>query len=333
MATRIALTIVPLALFAGGCWETKEYAFPSSDDVRLSSASSAMRDATTGEYGDVYALGMQTAHEVNGWVGEGVDAAGRIVDVLQVLPPTSEDGDYDVFGPYYDHETGLSWKIRLAGDEDASHFEVLVGQGKDAMDELLDGEIKVDGDVRTGVFAMNFDTVEAYDLKSGPDKDRTYKGSIEIRFERDTTSEHHLVDVVYDNFEVTQEFPIKEYFSADEYSFRRNADGAGKFVFSLVSTFQTQVWSGPDRERMTLELVWNADGAGTGKETISALDDKEGDLAYGDLVLEECFDAGGYFTWRELSAEYAATIPGYGAGDKSRCVDVDAQLPVFATRD
>lgn len=300
----------------------------------MAPSSSDMRDGATAEYGDVYALGMQTAHEVNGWVGEGVDAAGRIVEVLQSLPPTSQDGDFDVFGPYYDNETDLSWTIRIEGNEDESHFEVLVGQGTGGdTDELLDGSISIDGRVRKGVFAMDFDTVEKYDLKRGPDKDRSYKGSIEIRFERDTTTEHHLVDVVYDGFEVTQEFPIKEYFSADEYSFRRNADGAGEFVFSLVSTFQTQVWSGPQRERMTLELQWNKDGAGTGKETISALEDGEGDLAFGDLVLEECFDNDGYFTWRELSAEYAATIPSYAAGDKADCVDVESKLPTFAMRD
>jgi hypothetical protein len=332
MPSRNAFLALPLVILAGGCWQTNDYAFPTSDDVRMGSSSSQMRDGASGEYGDVYALGMQTAHEVNGWVGEGVDAAGRIIEVLEVLPATSEDGEYDVYGPYYDIETDLSWMIRIAGDESESHFEVLVGRGKEATDELLDGEMKVDGDMRTGVFAMNFDTVETYDLKSGPDKDRSYKGSMEIRFERDTSSEHHLVEVVYDGFEVTQEFPIKEYFSADEYMFRRNADGAGEFVFSLVSTFQTQVWSGPDRERMTLELKWNADGAGIGKETISALDDGEGDLAYGDLVLEECFDEGGFFTWRQLSAEYAAVIPGYGQGDEGKCVDVDAKLPVFAAR-
>jgi hypothetical protein len=216
MRTRLALSILPLALFAGGCWQTNNYAFPSSDDVRMSSSSSEMRDAASGEYGDVYALGMQTAHEVNGWVGEGVDAAARVIEVLEAFPPTSEDGEYDVYGPYYDVETDLSWMVRIAGDEDASHFEVLVGRGKEATDELLDGEITIDGRMRKGVFAMNFDTVETYDLKSGPDKDRSYKGSMEIRFERDTTSEHHLVEVMYDGFEVTQEFPIKEYFSADE---------------------------------------------------------------------------------------------------------------------
>ncbi len=296
---------------------------PSDDD---------MRDAQTTEYGDVYALGMQTAHEVNGWVGEGVDSAGRVIQALEKWPATSQDGGVDVYGPYHDVETDLSWTIRLEGDDDGSHFEVLVGTSSSDMDELLDGEISIDGDIRAGVFAMDFDTVEKYGLKRGPDRDRSYKGSIEIRFERDVSTDHKLVDIVYDGFEVTQEFPIKEYFSADKYSFRRNADGAGEFIFSLVSTFQTQVWSGPARERMTLELAWNEDGAGVGKEEIVALEDGEGDLAYGDLVLEECFGAGGFYTWRQLSAAYAGVLPDYAAGERGDCVDMDAELPVFAAR-
>jgi len=336
MAKHLGLAALPLLLLAGGCWQ-HSYAFPSSEDVRMAPRDGdSMRESSTAEYGDVYALGMQTAHEVNGWIGEGVDAAARVIEVLEKLPASSKDGEYDVFGPYHDAETDLSWLIRIAGDEGESHFEVLVGAGssKDAsgMEELLDGQIAIDGDVRSGVFAMNFDTVEKFDLKRGPDRDRTYKGSLEIRFERDTSSEHKLVEIVYDDFEVTQEFPIVEYFSADRYSFRRNADGAGEFVFGLVSTFQAQVWSGPERERMTLELAWNADGAGVGKEQVLEMEDGEGDLAYGDIVLEECFDEKGYFTWRQLNEPYAGAFPQYGAGDSASCVELDEKLPEFSSR-
>ncbi len=340
MPTRSILAALPLVLFAGGCWQQGSHAFPTTDDVRIAKSDADVdREASTGqkggEYGDVYALGMQTAHEVNGWIAEGVDSAGRIIRVVELLPPSSTDGDFDVFGPYYDLETDRSWLVRIAGDEDDSHFEILVGAGRakaSEMSELLDGEITIDGDVRSGVFAMNFDTVEQHDLKRGPDRDRTYAGSLEIRFERDTSSAHKIVEIVYDDFEVTQTEPIKEYFSADMYTFRRNADGAGEFVFSLVSTFQAQVWSGPARERMSLELQWNARGAGRGREEIAALEDGEGDLAHGDIVLEECFDEDGYFTWRMLNEAYAAAIPGYGAGDRSSCVALDESLPSFASR-
>jgi hypothetical protein len=155
---------------------------------------------------------------------------------------------------------------------------------------------------------------------------------MEIRFERDLGSEHKIVEIVYDDFEVTQEFPIKEYFSADSYSFRRNADGAGEFVFGIVSTFQAQVWSGPERERMTLELQWNRNGAGRGKEQVLALENGEGDLAYGDIVLEECFDEEGYFTWRTLNGAYAQAFPEYQAGDRSDCVEMNEELPQFSPR-
>lgn len=335
MPNRSTLAVLPLLLLGGCFWESS-HAFPTADDVRMArSDEDDARGGKVGEYGDVYALGMQSAHEVNGWVAEGVDAAGRIVRVLEKLPATSKDGEFDVFGPYYDFETDLSWLVRISGDDGDSSFEILVGNGKapkaSEMDELLDGEIEIDGDLRTGVFGMNFDTVEKYGLKSGPDRDRTYAGTMEVRFERDTSSEHKVVEFVYDDFEVIQHEPIEEYFSADEYSFRRNADGAGEFVFSLVSTFQAQVWSGPERERMTLELRWNADGAGVGKETITA-ENGEGDLAYGDMVLEECFDTDGYVIWRALNEVYAKAIPGYGLGDRSECVTFDAELPSFAKR-
>jgi hypothetical protein len=338
MATRIAVgsVLLPLAFFAGGCWQN-EYAFPTADDVRMApSEGDAMRGASTAEYGDVYALGMQSAHEVNGWIGEGVESAGRIIDVLEDLPPTSTDGDFDVFGPYHDTETDLSWLIRIEGDASESHFEVLVGAGKSPevseMAELLDGEMKIEGSRRTGVFAMSFDTVETYDLKRGPDRDRTYQGSVEVRFERDTESEHKLVEIVYDDFEVTQEFPIREYWSADTYEFRRNAEGAGSLHFDIASTFQAEVWSGPARERLVLDLAWNADGSGTGTEKVTALEGEEGDLAYGDVVLEECFDENGYFIWRELNAPYAAAFPEYNAGDRSACPRVDATLPELGPR-
>jgi hypothetical protein len=34
---------------------------------------------------------MQTAYEVNGWIAEGVDSAGRIIRVLELLPPSSTE--------------------------------------------------------------------------------------------------------------------------------------------------------------------------------------------------------------------------------------------------
>lgn len=326
------LVLLPLTLLAGGCWQNS-YAFPTSDDVRITrSDAESMRAGSIAEYGDVYALGMQSAHEVNGWVGEGVDAAGRIIRALEDFPPTSTDGAWNVYGPYYDAETDLSWLFRIEGDAEGSQFEVLVAAGRNVtaaeMDELLTGGIEVDGDLRRGTFLMDFDTVEKHDLKRGPDRDRTYKGTIDIRFERNVETDLKLVDIIYDGFEVTQEYPIKEYFSADAYTFRRDDDGAGSFHLDIISTFQAQVWSGPERERMTIDLAWNADGAGIGKGRVLELEG-EGDLAYGDIILEECFDENGYYTWRQLNDPYAQALPGYNSGDRSACVEIRENLPEF----
>ena len=329
MATlRSSALLLTSALFVPACFGG-EHAFPTSDDFRMSHGDAEDREAQLAEYGDVYALGMQSAHEVNGWVGEGVDVAGRIIRALEKYPPTSRDGEWDVYGPYADKETGLSWRIRISGDEQGSNFDVAVGTGDGGLENVLTGNVEIDGDVRYGTFSMDFDVVEKYELKAGPDEDRTYTGRVDIRFERNTSTELKVVEIDYDNFEVTQEYPIREYFSADSYAFRRNDEGAGSFHLDIVSTFQAQVWSGPERERMTIDLEWNEKGAGIGAGRMLQLEG-EGDLAYGDIYLDECFDEHGYFTWRQLNDPYAGSYPEYNSGDPALCPELDnEELPEF----
>jgi hypothetical protein len=329
MATlRSSALLLPLAMLGTGCFGG-EHAFPTSDDFRMSRSEAEEREASLEEYGDVYALGMQSAHEVNGWVGEGVEVAGRVIRALEKYPPTSRDGTWDVYGPYDDKESGLSWRIRISGDEGGSNFDVAVGSSSSELQTLLSGNIEIDDNMRYGSFSMDFDVVEAFDLKAGPDVDRTYTGRVDIRFERNVDTELKVVEIDYENFEVTQEYPIKEYFSADSYAFRRNDKGAGSFHLDIVSTFQAQVWSGPERERMTIDLEWNDSGAGIGAGRMLQLED-EGDLAYGDIYLDECFDEHGYFTWRQLNEPYAGSYPEYQSGDPALCPELDEQeLPGF----
>jgi hypothetical protein len=328
-----SLSLVSLCLLGSGCWQDS-YAFPTADDVRMArSESDTMRSGSLAAYGDVYALGMQSAHEVNGWVGEAVEAAGRVMRVLEDLPPSSTDGSWEVYGPYADHDSGLSWLIRIDGNADESRFEVFVGKAgarsASDMDALLSGEIEIDGSMRKGSFSLSFDTIETHELKAGPERSRSHQGSMHVRFERDTESEHKVVEIDFDGFEVTQEYPIREYFSAEGYSFRRADDGAGSFHLGIVSTFQTQVWSGPERERMLIDLEWNADGAGRGTGQLLHLED-EGDLAHGDIQIDECFDPGGFFTWREINEPYASGLPEYNTGDPASCVTLEGDLPEFS---
>ena len=328
-----SLLLASTSLLGTGCWQDS-YAFPTADDVRMAPREGdQMRSGSLAAYGDVYALGMQSAHEVNGWVGEAVEASGRIIRELEKWPATSTDGPWELYGPFDDAESGLSWLIRIDGNADASRFEVYVGRkgAKVAsdMDELLSGSIQIDGRSRKGSFFLSFDAIERYELKAGPDRSRTYQGSMEVRFERNTGNELKVVEIDYEDFEVTQSHPIREYFSAEGYSFRRSAEGAGSFHLGIVSTFQTQVWSGPERERMLIDLEWNADGAGRGTSQVLHLED-EGDLAHGDIVIDECFAPGGFFTWREINEPYASALPAYNSGDPSSCVEIEAELPSFS---
>lgn len=187
------------------------------------------------------------------------------------------------------------------------------------MRQLLRGHVEVTEARRKGSFHLDFDVLEAHGeaLKIGPDRDRHYTGTVALTFDRDLESEAKSIDIDYDDFTVTQEVPIHDYFAATRYQFHREADGSGEFHVDIASTFQTMLWSGPEVEQMTIEMQWNRDGAGSAHGEL--LDGEMGDLLLGDLVLDECFDERGALVWREISEAYAAALPGYNSGDQGRC--------------
>lgn len=325
---RILHTMALLSLFAaGGCFG-RDYAFVEDEDVALEPVRS-MTMRSGGEYGDVYTLSLQSAHEVNGWVGESVRSIGEVLDILGDYPPTSEDGPWAVYGPF-EGASGrdLSFAIRIQGDEEGSSFEGYVGPRTATsiadMDLLLAGSVDIEASTRRGSFTLNFDALEAHpDLKRGPDVDRSYSGKVDITFERDLDTQEKHVELEFTDFAVQQEIPVPEYFAAEHYGYHREADGAGAFDLSIVSTFQTQLWSGPERERMTLGLDWNADGAGRAEGTVSSFEG-EGDLSWGDFEISECFGADGLLTWRTINEPYSGAFPGYDMGDAQSCVEIDA---------
>lgn len=307
----------------GGCGQ--RYAFLESEDVAIEPVrSESMRSGSLNEYGDVYVISMQSAHEVNGWVGAAIDGAAWVVDLLERIPASGRDGEWVLYGPYEDdHDKDMSWLIRITGDLTQSEFEVWVGprsaQDTDGMDRLLGGNIAIDDNMRTGGFDLDFSVFEKYpDMKDGPDRDRTLTGSMVVSFERDTESDYKRVELDFDDFSVTEEIPVPDYFAAEHYAFDRAADGAGEFHLSIVDTFQALLWSGPERERMTLDMVWDPNGTGRAQGQVLHLED-EGDLAHGDVVIDECFGDDGLLTFREISGAYAEAFPEYNGGDPSSC--------------
>jgi hypothetical protein len=309
---------------AGGCF-SGGVAYVEAEDVQVEPVrSTAFRAAGAAEYGDVYVIGMQGAHDVNGWVGAGIEAVGTVIRKLDRFPASSTDGDWRVYGPARDLQgRNLSWMVKISGDEEAAGFEAWVGRrGADegAMSLLLAGEIAVEDSRRSGQVMIDFDVIEAYgdELKTGPQVDQTYTGKVDIAFVRDLDTEFKHVDLEYQNFTVTQEIPVPDYFSATTYAFHREDDGSGDFRVELAATFQALLWSGPEVETATLEMEWDADGAGraTGRMFES---EQEGDLMFGDMQIDECFDGQGLLVWRQISESYRASFPEYGMGSPRDC--------------
>lgn len=317
-------TFAAAVCLLGGCFG-EGVAYVEAEDVRVEPVrSTAFRVAGAQEYGDVYVIGMQGAHDVNGWVGAGIEAVGDVIRKLDRFPASSRDGDWRVYGPARDLQgKDLSWMVKISGDEVESEFEAWVGpRGADAedMDLMLSGTILVEDSHRNGQIMIDFDVIEKHgdELKAGPQVDQTYAGKVEINFDRDLDSELKHVDLDYERFSVTQEIPVPDYFSATSYAFHREADGSGDFHVEIAATFQALIWSGPEVETAVLDMEWDAVGAGTARGQMLEGPD-EGDLMFGDMVIDECFDAEGALVWREISEAYQASFPEYGMGSASDC--------------
>jgi|GEM_PF-6067983 len=277
--TRLLTPVALVAVQLLGCQGTP-YAYLEADDLRMEPVQRHSAELAEGraeaersgaeaeswestpreEYGDVYVMSLQGAHEVNGWVGELIESTGLVIDLLAKLPPTATEGEWWRYGPHDEViDRNLSWLIRLSGDVEAGQFEIWVGErgaaSRGAMDLLLEGEIEIEGSRRRESLVIDFDTLELHpELKAGPNNDRSFNGTIEIDLDRDLDSESKRVEIAYNDFFVTQEYPVPEFFSANRYSFVRDERGAGEFHVELSTTFQSQIWSGPGVDDMRLDL-------------------------------------------------------------------------------
>ncbi len=324
MLTR-TLAACTLSLALGGCFLTPEYAFIEADDVMIDPVRGAeFRELT--EYGDLYAISMQSAHEVGGTIAAAIEGMEKVLKLLDRFPTDADDEGYRVYGPYHPGDAEVSWLFRLDGDPAGSRFEVWVGPAsagsRSAMQQLLTGDVTVAKTRRSGAFHLDFDVFEEYGeaLKIGADRDRHYTGVVELRFERDLSSDLKTIAIDYEDFTITQEVPIHDEFAATSYRFARAADGAGSFHVDLAATFQAALWSGPAIEQVVIDMAWQADGAGRAHGELRG--EVEGDLLLGDMVLDECFDGRGALIWREVNEAYAEALPGYNTGDPRGCAAV-----------
>lgn len=321
-ASTAALLLTTALASSAGCWMTNpDTPVIEAEDVRMDPpGSNGFRAA--GDRGDVYDLALDVSGDVNGWVTDVAVGMSRVVHELNRHPEDRIDGDWRVYGPHDDDEgKDGAWMAKIQGDETGAVFEVYIGRrgaSEDDMKLLIDGEISVSDEQRDGAFTIDFDTIYAYsDLVDDADPFARYGGKIAVTFERDIATRHKSVDLDFNGFWYDDgEEDLN--FDGESYAYRRDADGAGQFHFATWSSFEQSEWSGPELERMAVDMRWDANEAGRARGMIVEVDG-EGDLRHGDIVVHECFDGTGGLTWRELSEAYAGYDPSYSFGDERSC--------------
>lgn len=308
--------------------------FIEAEDVRLDIPTSSQGFRAEGDInGDAWLLITHTATDVNGWVTTVVETSSYVIEFLNNHRETSRDGDWRVYGPFDDNRgNDVAWMVRIAGDDLDTQFEFLVADkgttNPDSFVMFADGDLTVDDEMRMGKMHIDFDTIEMH-----PDLDSTalweYEGDITIEFERNTDSGDKTIDIDFDAFTAARTgFLDDDVFTSDEtYHYSKKGSGSGVFHLALMGEWDTypHTWSGPEQERMQLDMVWNDGGEGRARGLIQEVDGV-GDMKHGDLSLEECFNGDGYLTWRELSELYANEVPDYNFGDSNTCVYTDEDL-------
>lgn len=322
--------LLALALSATACADY-ETAFLEAEDVRLDIPARALR--AEGERGDVHALILETSDEVNGWVTETVEGVAKGIAWFNRWQESDREGDMRIYGPWTDTlGRNVNWWVAIGGDELHTVYEVWVADvatwQRDEFQLFLAGDLTISGDaleLRSGGFVIDFDVLEQHDgLKRWDLQGNHYGGQIGVTFERDTTSLHKHIDLDFREFWVDVA-GADTYRSDETYAYRREHDGSGTFDLALTSSFEHEVWSGPELERMTLEARWDANEAGRARGMILE-SESSGDLEGGDMIIEECFDASGTLTWRTINEPYASELDGYVMGDASTCA-VEAAWP------
>lgn len=308
--------------------------FLEGDDVRLVLPTENRAGEGDLVRGDVYVLADATIKDVNGWVTGSVEGIAAIYRYLDRHPETSRDGAWKVYGPYEDDDgRDLAWLVKIDDADGEKKFEFYVGaRGAKAqadMDLLIDGSLQVQDNLRSGGFGLHFDAIEAHpDMKDAKDELNTYSGSIQISFERDVDTDAKRIDVAFEDFQILYQGFLDDstFFSDESYNYRLNEDGTGSFHLALYGQWDTTGWSGPETEKMILDMAWDAKGNGRDRGQILEVDGV-GDLIHGDLIIDECFGSGGTIAWRTINDPYAADLPDYNLGTEDLCLVGADALP------
>lgn len=284
-----------------------------------------------GDRGEVYDLALEVSDDTNEWVTEIAVGMSKLVHELDQHRPNREEDGWRVYGPHDDDEgKDASWMARITGDSSGASFEVFIGRrgaSESDMKLLIDGDVSVEDTERDGHFSIDFDTIAEFaDVMDDVDPEAEFGGSIVVDFERNTETRYKRVELDFDGFYFDDGEDDLD-FDGESYHYFRDDEGAGRFHFAALSSFDDGEWSGPELERMTVDMRWDADEAGRARGQILEVDGM-GDLKHGDIIVSECFDGEGGLVWRQLNEPYAGYEPDYSFGDEATCVFDESALMV-----
>jgi hypothetical protein len=313
--------LVVAATTLTGCFQTYDNAYPEGDDVRLDMPG---QFRAAGDRGEVYGVIEDTARDVNGTVAELVQGVGTVVAALGNDPETRMDGQWRVYGPFEDDKgRDLAWMVKIQGDATSTDYEVLVGDRSAVsaaeMDIVMEGAITIDGSERSGDFTLDFDAIEKHPAVKDPeDAGVTFAGSIDVEFSRDVDSEQKTVTIDFNDFSETAILG-DAWFSDDIYAYERGAQGEGSFHLAVNGRWDEGAFGGMRVNRLELDARWNAAEQGRARGMVLDIENEDSGLPNGDLVINECFDAGGSLTYAGVNDAYRVEFAHYVDGDETSC--------------
>lgn len=344
----------------GGAWPEPEWLtlrtpqlyVPPADDVEVQLAPGVRAHPLNDTVGWGYLSAQETATQLNTWSRRSLErlspliAEARSSDAREIEggrawgpfdDPQGRDLQWRVFVPDLELDVAagvqapseghvpVELQVRAPDDDDEAFRSFLVFTPTPAVSEGETSVLAHAGTVR----------IEAGLVARWPelghhlhDTLRRYEGAVQWRYaylgsaEADALATAREVWVEFDRFAaVDMGLDDGSYRALEPVHFASDARG-GQFRFDRIAAFDDLGFTGPELDRMQVELAWGPDESGRAQVRFDDPDPwwSAGDPAAGTLVIDECFDAAGGLVWRDLSAAYLELQPDYRLGEIADCV-------------
>ncbi len=280
-----------------------------------------------GDTGRFYAMTLSVSRALN---LQAIALVG-VVRLIVHLPPTRDDGDTKVWGPYTPgglepatfrltvHKAGTDqYTFKLeerprASTAEADYRVVLDGESEQVAGDRGKGRITLDFDVARTIETTSCENGKATFFYDATQPARSIR--IELRG--------------YANKNDANPICRKEVPHDVDYAYTRESSGAGTFLFHVQTNVNDAGENKPLLEEVKIRSRWQADGAGrsdvsvTGGEVVQDL--ARAGLGVDKVTATECWGATFKVTHQTSAPEAVHLFP--SEGDPASCVFTAAELP------